>query len=216
MALGWLMSLAFQRKRPAGMFLLFAENLNLNQPNTRARWPRFSLAVPHSPRQNPQNAMGGAIRIDSIGFSGKAAPPPFRWHCPNPLTDHSKPTEGRRCFYLAVVETSLQRPKSAPYSLPGRHRNCLAEDAILPFMVQKVAAESTETTMLAEESEAGSSLMIDQHGCALDTVFRPPEKHRAHTYQPGHRGVGMSRTAFVTRQRSHDRRWRTQHRDAIV
>jgi hypothetical protein len=30
------------------------------------------------PARTRKTAMGGAIRVDSIGFSGKVAPPPFR------------------------------------------------------------------------------------------------------------------------------------------
>ena len=151
MALRPLISLMFRRERLPDAMSRFAETLN--HPNhIRGRdGQAFPLPSRNFPARTRKTAMGGAIRIDSIWFSGKAAPFPIRRHCPNPLADHSKPTEGRRCFYLAVVETSLQRPKSAPYCLPGRQRNCLAEDAILPYMVQKVAAESTETTMVAEE-----------------------------------------------------------------
>jgi hypothetical protein len=102
MALGSLDSLAFQRNRLAASMLWFAETLN--HPNQiRGRdGQAFPLPSRNLPARARRTAMDGAIHIDSIGFYGKAALPPFRRHCPNPLTDHSKPTERRRCFYLAV------------------------------------------------------------------------------------------------------------------
>jgi hypothetical protein len=102
MALGSLDSLAFQRNRLAASMLWFAETLN--HPNQIRGWDGQAFPLPsrNLPARARRTAMDGAIHIDSIGLYGKAAPPPFRRHCPNPLTDHSKPTEGRRCFYLAV------------------------------------------------------------------------------------------------------------------
>jgi hypothetical protein len=77
MTLGWLMSLAFQRKRLVGMFLLFAENLNQINHICGQDGQAFPLPSRILPARTRKTAMGGAIRVDSIGFSGKAAPPPL-------------------------------------------------------------------------------------------------------------------------------------------
>src|SRR5271168_4006884 len=114
MALGPLKSLTFRLKRLAGVIWPIAENLN--NPNQR-RGPddrAFPLPSRLRPGRTRKTAMGGAIRIDFIVFSGKVAARPFWWHRPNPLTDRSKPTEGRRCFYLAVQITTRSLGAKSP------------------------------------------------------------------------------------------------------
>jgi hypothetical protein len=92
----------------------FSENFNHNNHIGGPDGQAFPLPSRNFPARTRKTAMGGAIRIDSIGFSGKAAPSPVLRHCPSPLTDRSKPTEGRRCFYLAVGVWHARASKTDP------------------------------------------------------------------------------------------------------
>ena len=163
MALGSLISLVFRRKPLAVSRLRFAETLS--HPNhIRGRdGQAFPLPSRILPARTRKTAMDGAIRIDSVGFSGKAAPSPFRRHCPNPLTDRSKPTEGRRCFYLAVAEPSLLPPKFARYSPPGCNQNRLAKRAILHLMAHWIATGFGHENHVGVRGEERFRA-VDRHG----------------------------------------------------
>jgi hypothetical protein len=76
-ALGSLISLAFWLKRLAGIIWPFVENLNYSSHIRGPDGQAFPLPSRLRPSRTAKTAMGGAIRIDSIGFSGKAAHPLF-------------------------------------------------------------------------------------------------------------------------------------------
>jgi hypothetical protein len=80
MALGSLMSFVFRRKRLAASMSQFAETLNYPKHIRGRDGQAFPLPSRIRPARTPRTAMDGAIRIDSIEFSGKAAPSPYRRH----------------------------------------------------------------------------------------------------------------------------------------
>jgi hypothetical protein len=166
MALGSLMSLVFRREWLAASMLRLAKTLNHPNQIRGQDGQAFPLPSRLRPSRTPKTTTGGAIRIDFIDFSGKATPPPLRQHCRNQLTDRSKPTEGRLCFYLAVAEPSLLPPKFARCSPPGRNRNGLAEMTTRPSLALGIAAEFG---------------LHCRSGVQRDVRFRADDRHRPDT-----------------------------------
>jgi hypothetical protein len=80
MALGSLMLLVFRRNWLAASMLRLAETLNYPSQIRGRDGQAFPLSSRILPARTRKTAMGGAIRVDSIEFSGKAASSPFRRH----------------------------------------------------------------------------------------------------------------------------------------
>ena len=116
----------------------------------------------------------------------------------NPLIGRTKTDHRQQRFYLAVAEPSLQPPKTARCTLPGRNRNSLPKRAILPLMAQWSAAgfghekpcrRARRRTLsgLVIDTARVEPVLIEKHGRGVVMVIAVEEYKRL-TVRPDARG----------------------------